>query len=916
LNGCLYDEASQHNQASILIMDTQPVQVPRSQEFAGRLLFVIILFLFLNGPGNQAPAGAGFPSARDYAQERIKRSRQQLDVLNHTRWQDFAPKGYDTPGYEPGRYLNLTGFREQDNYNWQRLEPWKERCEEFSKASRKEWIKGEEEKNGPGYVGQVYDNVTGIVAGKWTRYEKDLGRADHGKRHLNLTDISPGTDWAITNEKFWTRNITGAEGKLELRIDEKDDGELDMGLNFPGKRNSALVRAVGATMTIQDETSSGDGWEMKVHGVHWPRSGVVLMTTTSDKFAGIFGLPHLAANAGYYASGQKLLNMTLEKKIERMEKAVWIDPSNPWTSSPESQGDAMMPTPHCEFVVYGQVHPVVYPSRNPRFEDPLRRQKFIGEIEQELRYPNGAPLPHVPELKMSTVIFSPDCGFILESKGPPDFSHADGEHLIGLKQEVWLKDVEYWLLVYAMVMSGQISLLKAQSKEASTPSTVGRVSLYTVAMMLTGDAFLSVIFWFLSSQAPNLFPASLIAAFAALMSILLGARFQGAVYNVQEPERRERLRLRQAAEEARRPPRLTVTPTEAARAAIARLVAERDGTPQAPTDSPVPSQPPTNSSSGPPPARVIAPTEPSRPQVGQPIIIPSDQDIDAEIEANRVSTPVSTAPLLPTTNTPANVQTQPQTSQSFGAIYAKFVFAITFLLFVSASAQSWSKQWRSAYTHLISLTYLSFWVPQIRRNIIRNCRKALLWRFIIGQSILRLLPFAYFYLREDNILFVDTDWKAFCVYAAWVWIQVWILVAQEILGPRWGIPKGWTEEGWDYHPILREDNVEAGGLPIGLVQVSGSPSLQRSDTGSSERSQKKEGTVMSVDCAICMQNLEVPVVAAGEDASTGATGVSGMLARRLYMVTPCRHMFHSQCLEGWMRFRLQCPICRENLPPL
>jgi len=28
------------------------------------------------------------------------------------------------------------------------------------------------------------------------------------------------------------------------------------------------------------------------------------------------------------------------------------------------------------------------------------------------------------------------------------------------------------------------------------------------------------------------------------------------------------------------------------------------------------------------------------------------------------------------------------------------------------------------------------------------------------------------------------------------------------------------------------------------------------------------------------------------------------------MVTPCRHVFHSNCLEGWMRFRLQCPNCR------
>ena len=68
------------------------------------------------------------------------------------------------------------------------------------------------------------------------------------------------------------------------------------------------------------------------------------------------------------------------------------------------------------------------------------------------------------------------------------------------------------------------------------------------------------------------------------------------------------------------------------------------------------------------------------------------------------------------------------------------------------------------------------------------------------------------------------------------------------------------------------------------------------------------------DCAICMQDLEVPIVEAGEAAGDVAGGF--VLARRLYMVTPCRHIFHTPCLEGWMKYRLQCPNCREGLPPL
>ena len=67
-----------------------------------------------------------------------------------------------------------------------------------------------------------------------------------------------------------------------------------------------------------------------------------------------------------------------------------------------------------------------------------------------------------------------------------------------------------------------------------------------------------------------------------------------------------------------------------------------------------------------------------------------------------------------------------------------------------------------------------------------------------------------------------------------------------------------------------------------------------------------------------MQNIEVPVVPAGATAlETSNTGVmSNLVARRMYMVTPCRHIFHTKCLEAAMRYRLQCPICRETLPPL
>ncbi|RDL39520.1 RING protein [Venustampulla echinocandica] len=820
-----------------------PEQTPPPRESARTVLLFLLIFMWLTSD-SQGP-NPGYRSARQFATERLERSRHSLDVLNVTRWQDFSPRTTSTPGYQPGTYLNLTGFRKSDGYAWDRLDTFKERSELFSREAKGRWRadKDKDDQDGnSGLVGEIYKNVTGIVVGDWVRYSGDLEK-DQRRPLLNLSEIAPGVPWAFRNEEFWTRNITGREGKLMLRLYEKDVLEIDLDTELQTDvvrniSNTGLAREVSAAMTVQDETSTGDGWEMKIHGVHWPRTGVMLMTTTSPKFSGAFGLPHLSTSLGEYASSQKLLNITLGKLVRNMERRRRNDPTDLYASTPDGEGEGMVPAPHCEFVIYVQIHPLVVNLATS--SGYFQQQSIIEEIEQELRFPNGAPIPPIPRLQMSTVIFSPDCGFILESKGPPSFSPVVAEHLLGKKQEVWLHDIQSWLLLLAVVIFGQVLLLKIQSKEASTPSTTGRVSLYTIGIMLLADALMFLSLSLLSSIAPNLFPSALLVSFSALMSLGLGVRFVGAVYNVQEPERRDQLRTQQAAEAARVPTRPSAT---AGAAAISRAAGASSPTPPLRVSNPAPSN-------------------------NIPIIIPSDQDIDAEISENINTT---TATSLPTTNTPQTVEVGPQDTPGFGAVYVKFVLAILFLLFISVSAMSWSVPVRTAYIYLLSSTYLSFWIPQIRRNIIRNCRKALLWKFVVGQSVLRLLPFAYFFLKRDNILFAETDWKAFCVLAGWVWIQIWILAAQEVLGPRWGIPKGWTEEAWDYHPILREDNMEAGGLPIGLAQVPVSTVLERSNTDTSEdlgSRKKKDDTFRSVDCAICMQTIEVPVVVAGEDASS------------------------------------------------
>ena len=98
-------------------------------------------------------------------------------------------------------------------------------------------------------------------------------------------------------------------------------------------------------------------------------------------------------------------------------------------------------------------------------------------------------MPSVPPLSISAVIFSPDCGFTLESKGPPDFAPQEGDHLTGPKLESYLRLAKHTILTFSFALCTEVYILLRQMRDASTPSTRSRISFYTIAMLAMGDGF-------------------------------------------------------------------------------------------------------------------------------------------------------------------------------------------------------------------------------------------------------------------------------------------------------------------------------------------------------------------------------------------------------------------------------------------
>ncbi|KAB8664830.1 hypothetical protein FH972_026254 [Carpinus fangiana] len=843
------------------------------------IVVTIAILFFLFYPSGQPAAYAPSSSERARAAETIDRQWQSLATLNTSHYGDFVPFSVASEPegevHEP-KWLNLTGFREADGLAWDLLP----KAQETARAllEREAGQDGLDILDGKsGGVLHLYRNITGDIRGSWVRSSAEH---DVTRPLVNLTAIAPDTTFATSS---WERNITGHEGFLQMHFseDESDEATTDH------------TTTVSAIMAIQDETSSGGGWDVALNGVHLVDHGGIILTTRSAKFEGMFGLPHFALSASQFELMQSNVNKSMSESLTK--RRAELDSA--------SSVELEMPIPKCEMVVYLQQHKIRQGQQDST-PDGLR------DIEHELRFPSGS-LQTAPPLVMSMSLFSPDCGFLLESKGPPDFPPQEATHLRGQKSEVYQRIIRNVLLAVSVLMSMQLWLLMQQMRISSTPSRQSKIAIRTLTMLAMGDYVVLLLASFLIPVVDTLFITLMVAIFFAIIGgSLIPNKFLLEIWNSQEPERVEALReiqRRYASERAEREarerenPSTTAAPTTTATARAASTL---------------------------PPAAVNLTT------TSMPLPLPVTSMRFTDATASALDTP---------TPPPAPIEPRLPT---FGTLYTTNALLLLFIFFLTAVAlTTFPQTLLYIYTRGLSLAYLSPWVPQIVRSVRHNTTRALSLRFVAGQSILRLIPFVWLWGNPESILpgrifsylglggggtdvlNVQSDGGWVLVLAGWLWMQCICVGAQDILGARWFAWSGWPwlnslPRAWDWSDVSRL-RARSRSIPQSAGEEEASAGLLNSTTGGiGDDPQQpvikvKSNDERTFECAICMQEVDVPIVGqtAVEVAGNALLGAVGG-KRRDYMITPCGHVFHRGCLEGWMAYRLQCPICREGLPPL
>lgn len=273
------------------------------------------------------------------------------------------------------------------------------------------------------------------------------------------------------------------------------------------------------------------------------------------------------------------------------------------------------------------------------------------------------------------------------------------------------------------------------------------------------------------------------------------------------------------------------------------------------------------------------------------------EDLEAQVsELVPAASPQGTPPVPETPPPATQTQTTPPgdagASNTMSYFIVSFILSFAFALLVLSSL-SWSLQALKVVEFIFFLGINSYWVPQFFRNTLKNRSQSVPWRFVWGTSLVRFLPVAYLCLVTSNPFLHPRNTTLVALVGGWLGLQILLLYAQKRFGPRFWLKSKWLPEEYNYHPVLTVKDL-AGYSQELAASLHGDGPVQTCEA----------------DCAVCMSSCSFPVVAEGSEKK------SFEAIMRAVMVTPCRHVFHTACLEDWMLYKLQCPVCRSLLPPL
>ena len=255
------------------------------------------------------------------------------------------------------------------------------------------------------------------------------------------------------------------------------------------------------------------------------------------------------------------------------------------------------------------------------------------------------------------------------------------------------------------------------------------------------------------------------------------------------------------------------------------------------------------------------------------------------------------------------------------------------------------------------------WLPQIMYNIYYQNKKSLPLVYYVSVIVSKMFPVVYFRGVKTNFFELSVDYWFICVCCGvLVGESVW-LYSQTVLGARWFLPGKYRKGRFDFYKTLTQlmselnnaDDVDCLICLLPLIPKEDDNECISIDVNINSGNDSKNGSVNGVNVNSMQtqgENVELVYRESGSihnnsdkqsneyviDNNTTNTNKgckcnyknvkwnelfemfvdfhekSMNIYNKPYMITPCHHAFHSECLESWFKMKKECPSCRNEIP--
>jgi hypothetical protein len=203
------------------------------------------------------------------------------------------------------------------------------------------------------------------------------------------------------------------------------------------------------------------------------------------------------------------------------------------------------------------------------------------------------------------------------------------------------------------------------------------------------------------------------------------------------------------------------------------------------------------------------------------------------------------------------------------------------------------------YTFMNTIIFFIFtWLGQIFVCAYHNVKPPMNLTYIYLFSFIQISTIIYFKGYPYNILYLKPSYIKVTIICVILIIETLILTFQEIIDPKFFIPESLKENNgmqFKYNSQLSEEQKE-NICSICLFTINESPYSENENlktTNNNVNDIKKDD-----ERKIIFEDIKLKLI---------------KYFKKPIIITQCKHIFHSICLEKYLKSKNKCPICRRKI---